>query len=317
MRLIFIGSSDLGVPTLRMLATQKKHSVIAVITQPDSKKGRGLKESISPVKQESLKYPNLKIYQPENINDELFIRQLKDHAVELIVVVAYGQKLCREILGLPSKCCINIHPSLLPKYRGASPVNYAILNGDKQTGITIIKMTEKMDAGPIIKQVVIDIRDNETAVELNARLSYESARILENILNEIDRGTISFTPQDESKISLAPKLKKSDGEIKWNNSCSKIINQIRAMQPWPGAYTFVKKPPLKLDILEASHYNAFTNDIAGKIVDITNKELIISCGQGEKLSIIKVRPAGSKALNVKEFINGYRLKIGDKLGKEI
>lgn len=327
MKLIFAGSSEFGVPTLKMLTSQK-HPLIAVITQPDNKKGRGLKESVSPVKQEAIKH-SLEILQPESINDPLFIRQLENSKVDLIVVAAYGQKLSDDILGLPSKGCINIHPSLLPKYRGAAPVNYAILNGDTQTGITIFKMGSKMDAGLIIKQVVIDIKDNETAAELSSRLAIESAHMLNDLLDDIEREEITPILQDESKVTYAPRLEKADGRINWNKTSRQILNQIRAMYPWPGAYTFFsfRESPIKIDILEAQEISGeqiakntsnslegFYNQPGG-ITEINNDGIIISCGQGEYLDIKKLKPAGSKILTAKEFINGYRLKIGDRFGK--
>jgi methionyl-tRNA formyltransferase len=292
-----------------------------VITQPDSKKGRGLKETaISPVKEEAIKH-KIEIWQPESINEPLFIKQLHDKKSDLIIVVAYGQKLGRDILDLPRYGCINIHPSLLPKYRGSAPVNYAILNGDRQTGVSIIRMVEKMDAGPILKQAVVAIKDDETAAELDERLAIESAGVVQGILDDIEKGSMKPIVQDENKVTFAPKLKKADGEIDWSRPAQEILNRIRAMQPWPEAYTYFNpegKEPLKVDITQARRNldGGGQANKPGSVIGITNNEMIISCGQAERLSIISVKPAGSRVLTAREFINGYRLKIGDRFGKE-
>lgn len=323
MRLIFAGSSKFAVPTLKMLINQQKHSLVAVITQPDTKKGRGLKEdAVSPVKQEALKH-SVEIWQPESINNSSFVKQLENSKVDLMIVIAYGQKISDDVLKIPSKGCINAHPSLLPKYRGASPVNYAILNGDKKTGITVFKIANKMDAGDIIKQVVIDIKDDETFVELDFRLSIESACIMQGALDDMENGLIKLIPQDETKVIYAPKFKKSDGEIDWNKTSQQIINQIKAMYPWPGGYTTFQshgKSAIKIDILEAQRYTlneqaCLTKLPPGNITEINNNGIVVSCGQGEYLNIKRLKPAGSKVLMAKEFSNGYRIKIGDRFGK--
>ncbi|MBI5778072.1 MAG: methionyl-tRNA formyltransferase [Planctomycetes bacterium] len=320
MKIIFIGSSAFGVPTLRMLAKQPKHQLMGVITQPDGRKGRGLKEAaISPVKEETLKH-RIEIWQPESINEPVFIGQLKNKNPDLIIVAAYGQKLGREILNLPPYGCINIHPSLLPKYRGSAPVNYAILNGDGQTGISIIRMVEKMDAGPVLKQAVVAIKDDETAAELEDRLAIESAGIIQGLLADVENKNAGHTAQDEAKVTFAPKLKKSDGELDWSGPARKILNRIRAMQPWPGAYTYLNqkgKPPLKIDILEAKIY-ALSHDVlpVGAIAETNAEGIGIVCAGTELIAITRLKPAGGRALTVREFINGYRLKIGDRFGKE-
>jgi methionyl-tRNA formyltransferase len=325
MRLIFAGSSKFAVPVLQMLVNQQKHFLVAVITQPDSKKGRGLKASISPVKQEALKH-SLEIWQPESINNPSFIKQLENSKVDLIIVVAYGQKISDDVLRIPPKGCINVHPSLLPKYRGAAPINYAILNGDKQTGITVFKITKKMDAGDVFKQVVVAIKDNETFIELNDRLAAESASILPGLLDDIEKCMITLIQQDETKVTYAPKFKKTDGEIDWNKSSQQIVNQIKAMYPWPGTYTFFQSPEksfIKVDILEAQ-IDASCKQICvatkqvlplGSITEINNNGIVISCGQRETLALKKLKPAGSKELTAKEFENGYHIKIGDRFGK--
>ncbi|MDI6732819.1 MAG: methionyl-tRNA formyltransferase [Planctomycetota bacterium] len=376
MKLIFAGSSEFALPPLKTLATQSEHPLIAVITQPDTRKGRGLTRTGSPVKQFAIKHSlplrrdaapfggeprpagrgegmvlldPFEIWQPKSINELSFINKLKKSGVDLIIVSAYGQKLSKEILELPAKGCINIHPSLLPKYRGSAPVNYAILNGDTKTGITIIKMVEKMDSGHILKQVVVDIKKDENALDLQVRLAKESAEIILEVLREINRGTIQSTEQDETKATYAFKLNKRDGEIDWNKNPLQIVNQIRAMYPWPSTFTFWHrsgKPPLKIDILQARIYNLNSTvpfpHTPGSVLNITQKELIIACGaaaespdvtsgggqgasesgrglalsEAKGIIINKLKPAGSRILSASEFVNGYRLKIGDKFGRQ-
>jgi len=319
MKLVLAGSSDFAIPSLKILASQQKHPLIGVITQPDSKKGRGLTESMPSVKIEALKYA-LRIWQPESINTPEFAEEIKNTGVDLIVVASYGQLISDAFLKIPPKGCINIHPSLLPKYRGSSPINHTILNGDKQTGITIFKIVKKMDAGPIIKQLSVDIKDNETAVTLGAKLAELSSLMLPELFDGIEKGTIKLTPQDESKVTFAPKFSKKDGEIDWGKSSREIGNQIKALQPWPGVYTYfqpIGKSSLKLEICEAAEYinEKEYESAAGTLVEIKDGILIFLCRDNSKLMITKLKPAGGRTLTSREFISGYRIKIGDKLGK--
>jgi methionyl-tRNA formyltransferase len=338
MKIVFVGSSEFALPALRTLVHQAKHPLVAVITQPDNKKGRGLKDSVLPVKAEALKYGVPAIWQSESINTPESIAKIRDVNPDLMIVVSYGQKISDAVLNIPAKGCINIHPSLLPKYRGSAPINYALLNGDKQTGITIFKIVNKMDAGPILKQVAVDISDNETAIELSNRLAEKSAEILMLLLDEIDQNSIKLMTQDESLVTLAPKFDKSDGEINWSKSSQQILNQIRAMCPWPGTYTYLSYPPeskkeaLKVDICRAVIYTndaknnpapgghfipmkGLTVSSEGEIIEIDGNRIIVACGNNEKLMITKLKPAGGRVLSAKEFINGYRLKIGNKFGR--
>ena len=262
---------------------------------------------------------------------------------DIIVSASWPFIIRNEVLRMFPGRVLNVHASLLPKYRGSAPVNYAILNGDKQTGISIIRMVERMDAGPILKQVVVEIRDDETAEALDGRLAVESAGVVQSLLDDIESKTTNEIMQDETRVTFAPKLKKADGEINWSRPAREIISLINAMQPWPGAYTYYNsagKEPLKVDILDAGLCewgdNTLTESKAGDIIEITNNELIIYCGVvtpacrsgresrperrgggAERLSIMSVKPAGSRVLTVREFINGYRLKTGDSFGKEV
>lgn len=324
MKIIFIGSSSFAVPALEMLASQDRHQLLGVITQPDGRKGRGLKDvAVSPVK-EAAAGNNLRIWQPVSVNDPPFIGVLKAKNPDLIIVAAFGQKLGRHILELARHGCINIHPSLLPEYRGAAPVNHALINGDTRTGLSIIRMTEKMDAGPVLKQIEVAIRVDEDAVELKGRLSESSAGLLMEVLGQIERGGPPESVQDESRVTFARKLMKTDGKIEWNKSARVIFNLIRGVQPWPGAYAYLQRAgqkPLRVDILKAgpggSRPEPDVKMPPGAIVSLSGSGISVACGQGETLSIMTVKPSGGRILSVQEFINGYRLKKGDCFGKEI
>ncbi|MCM8801498.1 MAG: methionyl-tRNA formyltransferase, partial [Candidatus Omnitrophica bacterium] len=244
MKIIFFGSSQFGEPSLRAIV-ENNYKVICVVTQPDRKKARGLKSLPTPIKQVAMDLGFL-VYQPERINTVEAVNFLKDLNADLFVVIAYGQILSEEILNIPKIFSLNVHASLLPKYRGAAPVNWAIIKGEKTTGITIIKMTEKMDAGPIIFQESIDILEQDDAVSLGQKLSLLSARLLIKTLRDIQKNNYQFIPQDEAKVCFAPRLKKEDGRINWDEPAIKINNLIRGCMGWPGAFTYYKGRRLKI-----------------------------------------------------------------------
>ncbi|MBI4713566.1 MAG: methionyl-tRNA formyltransferase, partial [Planctomycetes bacterium] len=251
MKILFAGSSEFAVPALRAIIADKaarpnvpmlhrggqaanpdnrdkSNQLLGVITQPDSRKGRGLQETISPVKAEALKQ-GVKVYQPASINDADFIKVLQGLKPEIMVVAAYGQKLSNAVLSLPPKGCINIHPSILPKYRGAAPINYALWNGDNQTGVTVFQITSKMDAGPILSCCRTDIGADENAVELGNRLAELGAGLLAETLVRIRDNKIDLQEQS-GPATCAPKLAKNDGKIIWTQAAQKIYWQYKAMQ---------------------------------------------------------------------------------------
>jgi methionyl-tRNA formyltransferase len=310
MRIIFAGSSQMAVPGLKALL-DSRHKLSAVITQPDRPKGRGLKESETPVKTEVLKH-NITALQPESVNSPDFIRTLAGFKPELIAVIAYGQKLSTAVLNLPPKGCINMHPSLLPKYRGAAPVNHALLNGDKETSVTIFRLTGRMDAGPIIRQVKYQIGDEQTALELGRELAELGARALVEALDEIESGKAAFTEQDESQATPAPKLAKSDGLIDWSRPAQGIYNRFRALQPWPGVFWMFKGTQIAVTGMKLL-INTASAGPAGIIADINNQGILVQTGQGA-LVVTQVKPAGKRTMPALEFVNGYRIQKGERLG---
>ena len=308
MNLIFIGSSAFGVPTLRILVGQKRHRLIGVITQPDSRKGRGLKDlAISPVKAEALTHA-LEVWQPKSINELSFISQLRDKKPDLIIVAAYSQKLGREILNLPAFGCINIHPSLLPKYRGAAPIQWAVTRGETRTGVTVFLLTQTVDGGAILRQEALDIGPDETSGELSARLSLLGARVLLESVDAIARRETRPVTQDESLATPAPKLRKEDGRIDFTRSAREIYNWIRGMTPVPGAYAVLNGQ--RLQLLRAGCCDDGVVGRPGAIVAADKKGLCVQTGRG-RLLITEVKPENRKAMAVGDFLNGFRINEHD------
>ncbi|MEK7450206.1 MAG: methionyl-tRNA formyltransferase, partial [Planctomycetota bacterium] len=273
MKIIFAGTASFAVPSLKNLIGQSQHRIIEVITQPDRPQGRGLRETQSPVKKLALEHQSfgkasvdsaeplrtarlaepLKIAQPESINQSEVVQKISEVRPDIMVVAAYGQKIGAALRAIPRYGCVNIHASLLPRYRGAAPVAYAILNGEKETGVTIFKIVEEMDAGPIMAQDSLMIKEKETAGNLTGRLAQLGADLLLKTLVTIETGRFNLTEQDQSQVTYAPKLKKTDGQIDWHKTAPAINNLIRAMQPWPGGYTFwesEKRGLVKINILD-------------------------------------------------------------------
>ncbi|MFA5794252.1 MAG: methionyl-tRNA formyltransferase [Candidatus Brocadiia bacterium] len=316
MRIVFAGSSGLAVPCLKALAGAEGHELVGIITQPDRPKGRGLKESQTPVKQAALESPALAdlIYQPESINYPVFIDTLAELKPDIMAVVAYGQKLSRPLLELAPQGCVNMHPSLLPKYRGAAPVNHAIWQGETVTGVTIFRLAEKMDAGPIISQAKTDIGNNETAPELAERLSRLGAELLVKAIDAMAGGRASFRAQDDSQATLARKFKKTDGLVDWNRTALAIYNQFRALKPWPGTYTGWNNSHVEIDGAQLISQDA-SDGQPGQVASITEDCISVWAHPGI-IGITRLKPAGHKELNAREFVNGYRIKTGDRLGHQ-
>ncbi|MEE8564440.1 MAG: methionyl-tRNA formyltransferase [Atribacterota bacterium] len=316
LRIIFMGTADFGGPTLEKLADSRENK-IAVITQPDRPQGRGRKILPTPVKKIALD-KGLEVFQPEKINDEESIKRIKEFKPDIILVVAYGQILSNHILNIPKIGCINIHGSLLPKHRGAAPINRAVINGEKETGITFIFMNEKVDAGDIIFQEKIDILPDETCGELYYRLSDLSARSLPKLLKKIKSGKIERISQDNKLVTFARKMNKEDGKIDWSDKGEKVYNLIRGTIPYPGAFTYYKGRKLKITRARfLNDYKVETDAISpkpGRVVKIEKDAILISTGDKGVIKILRLIPAGSKELIASEFVNGYKIKVGEVLG---
>ena len=311
MNVVFMGTPEFAVPSLKCLI-ESKHDVVAVLTQTDKPKGRKGKPEAPPVKNIALD-AGLQVMQPENVNSKQTIEKLEELNPDVIVVVAFGQKISDKILNLPKHKCVNIHASLLPKYRGAAPINWAVVNGEKETGITTIIMSNKMDAGDVIIRKSLTIGPEETAGELGNRLSDLGAETLLDSLMQIETGNAKYIQQDESLVSLAPKIKKDDGLIDWNQEEEKIHDFIRGMNPKPSAYTFLMKNNSKerIIILKTERDNSSRSGTViapGTIMEISSRGIRAATGNGS-IWIKEVKPEGKRMMSAAAYSRGNDLKV--------
>jgi methionyl-tRNA formyltransferase len=309
MRIIFIGTGEVGLPTLHALTKAPDHHVLAVVTQPDRPVGRQLKLAASPIKEAAFKL-HLKIYQPEKIGSAASVAQLKYLKPDLIVVAAYGQILTKEILDLPKYGCLNIHASLLPKYRGASPIHAAIAAGEKQSGVTIMWMDEGLDTGDILLQETVTLRRHETAESLHDRLAKIGADGLLKAIPLVETGNAPRIKQDKEKATLTKKLHKEDGHINWDRTQMEIDAHIRAMTPWPSAYAWIPQ--------EADHkmLKIFTTIISrrtkgqpGEVMRVDRHGILVAAKVGGLL-LREVQLEGKKKMHAAEFARGFNLPVG-------
>ena len=307
MNIIFFGSDDFASVHLEALF-KSPHKVLACVTPPDKPQGRGMKLTAGPVKEIALKN-KVPVLQPEDIKDKGFQQKIKDLKADLFVVIAYGKFLPQQLLDVPKIFSINVHGSLLPKYRGAAPINWALIKGEKETGISIIKMNEKMDAGDIVAQMEIDIDDEDTALSLREKMKrIGPAFLIETIDNVGAVRERPLRPQDPKKVTFAPKLTKEMGKIDWRKSAVEIYNLVRALQPWPSAYTMYKGKQLKVLISHALQ-GKVPLAAPGEIVEVSKSEIVVATGEGV-LALWAVHLADSKPMDVKDFLLGYRIEKG-------
>ena len=307
MKIIFLGTPDFAIQTLEALLNTNWIDVIAVCTQTDKEAGRGKQIVSPPVKNLALQ-KGILVLQTKRISKEKeIIEKIKELKPDIFVSSSYGQILSQEILDIAP--VINVHGSLLPKYRGAAPINWAILNGEKETGISIMKTELSLDTGPIILQEKCNIDENETSVELFKKLSSLGAKTLIKALELIRDGKAKYTPQDNSKATFAPMLKKEQGKINWNKSSFEIHNQIRGLQPWPSAWTIYKGRTIKIWDCRGVACNAFTTGSPGTIVEITDY-VKVKTSNGF-IDIYKVQEENKKIINSKDWINGSHVKTGE------
>ncbi|MEE8185545.1 MAG: methionyl-tRNA formyltransferase [Thermodesulfobacteriota bacterium] len=307
-RIIFMGTPDFAVPSLKALI-DAGHDILAVVTRPDRPKGRGRVLAMPPVKEEALRY-GIKVLQPEKINDKGFVKDLKAFVPEIVVVVAYGKILPGSIIDMPPKGCINLHASLLPKYRGAAPINWAIINGEVESGITTMFMDRGMDTGPILMAEDVPIGIDDTSAVLHDILKEKGARLLVRTLDLLSRDAITPIPQDDSKATYAPMLKKEDGRIDWKKGADEVRNLTRGLYPWPGAFTNWNEKVLK--ILEGSVRPVHVNDRPGMICAVDENGIEVATNNG--IFIIKeLQPANKSRMTAAEFIKGYSIGTGQIL----
>ena len=314
MRVLFWGTPDYAVPALRALLGED-HEVVGVVTQPDRPAGRGLELRESPVKTLA-KQEMIPVFQPEKARDPGFISEIRALAPEISVVIAYGQILTREVLELPERGSINAHASLLPELRGAAPINWAIIRGHEKTGVTVMRMVEKMDAGPIILQVEEPIGPDETASDLWMRLSELSAELLIETLTLIANDQAAEQPQDDSRATYAPRIKREDARVDWNSDARTICNFIRGMDAVPGAWTLHRQAELKvfrpLPLPGHNHDAAPGTIIAGSATD-AEEGVVVACKDGA-VGVREVKPAGKRRMTASEWLRGRGADAGECLG---
>lgn len=310
LRIIFMGTPELAGESLKALLLTPEFQIVAVVTQPDQPKGRGLKLQASPVKEIALRH-NLPVLQPERAREENFFQQLSAHKPDLIAVAAYGQILPKSILDLPRFGCLNVHTSLLPKYRGAAPIQRAILDGEPETGVTIMRMDVGMDTGDILTQEKTQIHASDNSQTLHDRLAQLGAALLVRTIPDYVSGKIQPHPQPSEGATHAAKIKKQDGEIDWRKPARGIWNRVRGLVPWPGAFTHLagEPQPLLLKIWEAEP--AEQSGVAGEVLQADKAGILVGCGEGS-LRILKLQREGGRRLNAQEFLAGHPLKPGEK-----
>ena len=350
LRIIFLGTAELSCASLQALAGNPQFQIAAVVTQPDRPKGRDLKPQPSPVKSLALRL-GLPVLQPERARDEKFIAGLRALQPDLIIVVAYGQILPPAILDLPCHGCLNVHTSLLPKYRGAAPIQWAIANGDTETGVTIMKMDVRLDTGPIVSQHRTPIHPEDDSATLHDRLAQLGAELLVQTIPDYVAGKIQPVPQPAAGASHAAKIKKEDGRIDWNQPAQTIWNRLRAFTPWPGAFTFLQKAmegtatsvssfaksqgsdealPSKMikiwkaEVIEevsgrdsalrcpdAAARRPHLGQKPGEILSADKTGIIVGCGE-HALRIFELQREGGRRLTAPEFLAGHALKVGER-----
>ena len=306
MKIVFMGTPDFAVGTLHALV-ESEHEILAVVTQPDKPKGRGKTLQPTPVKEEALRY-DIPVYQPKRVREEEFQAVLRELNPDLIVVVAFGQLIPKFILELPRYGCVNVHASLLPKYRGAAPIQWAVIDGEKESGVTIMKMDEGLDTGDMIAKTVVPLEADETGGSLFDKLSQVGAQLLIDTIPALEAGTVVCEKQPkESPTPYAAMLNKKMGLIDWSQDASVIECLIRGLNPWPSAYTYLKGKTLKIwqaEVVQVQHEAE-----PGTVIQVDKKKLIVACGTNA-LSICRLQLEGKKQMETEAFLRGCAIETG-------
>jgi methionyl-tRNA formyltransferase len=310
MRIVFMGTPESAVPSLRRLIDDG-HEIVAVWTQPDKPAGRGKQLHGSPVKQFALER-GLTIHQPQKIKTDEAKELFTSHKADVAVVVAYGKILPQEFLEAPHQGCINVHFSLLPKYRGAAPVNWAIVNGETETGVTTMRIVQELDAGPILLQKATQIGEDDTGLELLKTLADVGADLISETIPNLDQ--ITPRPQVDSEATFAPILKREDGLIDWSMDAFAIERRVRGWQPWPTAHTTFTSHRL-IVWAAAPEWIEQLRFTPGQIIEASRDRLIVACGEGTALRLLEVQPQDSRRMSVRDFLNGTQLRAGAKFGE--
>ena len=311
LKLVFCGTPAFAVPALRALLSDSYFQIAGVVTQPDRPRGRGKKTASSPVKDAALE-AGVPVYQPEKIRSESSLDYFKRLAPDVVVIIAYGQIIPAALIAIPRLGWINLHGSLLPKYRGAAPINWAIINGEKVTGLTTMQIDAGLDTGPMLLKYQTGIGPDEIAPDLYGQLAEAGAPLIVETLKKLDQGEISPTPQDNSQATLAPPLKKEDGRIDWFLPAPKIYNRIRGLQPWPGAFTTFRGATCRIWGKPLKPVAA--GGMPGIILPTQEDGLLVICGASTVLHVEQVQIEGRNRISDREFMNGARIAPGEHFG---
>ncbi len=307
MKIIFMGTPDFSVGALEALVAAG-HEVVLVVTQPDKAKGRSGQMQYPPVKECAQKY-GIPVFQPVKVKTPEAVEELRKYEADVFVVAAFGQILSKEILTMPRFGCVNIHASLLPKYRGASPINWCIINGEQETGVTIMQMDEGVDTGDILSTVTVPIAQDETAESLFEKLSKEGAKLIVDTLPKLERGELTPIKQDDAKSSHTKMMHKSLGKIDWQKSAVEIERLVRGLNSWPSAYTYMNGKSVKLWRCAVADNDFDGMERAGELVNVTKNAIDVACGRGI-LQICELQLEGKKRMDTKTFLLGNQWKAG-------
>ena len=310
MRIIFMGTPDFSVGTLEALV-EAGHEVCLVVTQPDKPKGRGKEMQYTPVKEAALKH-GIEVYQPRRIREAECVEKLRQYNADIMVVIAFGQIIPKEILEMVPYGCVNVHASLLPKYRGAAPIQWSIIDGEAVTGVTTMQMDEGLDTGDMLLKTEVPITAEETGESLHDKLAEAGAALCVETLAKLQEGSIVPEKQGESPTEYARMLDKKLGDIDWNKQAKEIECLIRGMNPWPSAYTSLDGKTMK--VWEADVLDAQSKEEPGTIVEVNKKEIIVATGSND-LALQEIQLAGKKRMQVQAFLLGYQVEAGTKLGE--
>ena len=308
LRIAFFGTPEFAVPSLRALIASR-HPVVGVVTQPDRPRGRGQRVSDSPVKQTALEH-HLDVRQPDRLRDDTFVSDFARWAPDLGIVAAYGKLITDDLLRIPRHGMINVHASLLPKYRGAAPVHRAVINGDTETGITIMRVVRALDAGAMFAKSKRAIGPDETSAEVERDLAQLGAPLLMRVIEQIASGSAHEEPQDESVSTYAARLTKEEGLIDWTLPAASLHNRVRGLYPWPHAYTYLEGA--RLIVLKTRVEDQPSSEAPGTIVGISGDEIAVSTGRG-RIALLSIQPEGRRPMQVRDFLAGHPLSAGLRL----
>jgi methionyl-tRNA formyltransferase len=303
MKILFMGTSGFAVPSLKALI-KAGHNVAGVVTQPDRPSGRGRKINVSPVKEAAVE-AGIPVYQPERVKEESFVQTVREIAPDLIVVASFGQIIPKSILAIPPMGNVNVHASLLPKYRGAAPIHYALFNGDKVTGVTTMLMEPGLDTGPILLKREVEILAQDNQGTLEVRLADAGAELLLETIAALQNGTVHPTPQDDSVASYSHSVKREECQITWDESAQYIVNRVRGCNPRPGAYTMWRGSLLKIWEARPADTSSAAS-VPGEVEDVSSQGIQVRAGEGSVL-LVEVQPEGKKRMQAAEFARGHQI----------